>query len=257
MPVTIYALSLTAPDGESLVDRLYHTAPAVRRSVADSYRREEDRCRFLASRALLSLALRDKTEKKGLEEAALRRTPAGKPYLVDAPHIDFSLAHSGSWVLCALSLAEGGSRTEEVRAAHPVGCDVEAFPAGRSPERLDSLARRILPPDEYRLWQSDDDHKGRCRRFAHAWAIRESAVKALGCGLTVPLRSLHTDTENGLITAADDRIPLPEGYCLRFCEKTLPGGYAAACSLLMPAVVGSPHDAPHFSFRFIDPAVHF
>ena len=108
--------------------------------------------------------------------------PEGKPYLPDRPGLHFSLSHSGELVLCALSDAE-------------LGCDVEG-PRRSNP----ALVRRFFHPDEqqwlFSLPQGEQD-----AAFLRLWTLKESYVKAVGLGLTLPLDSFCI-------------LPEAEGYSL-------------------------------------------
>ena len=94
--------------------------------------------------------------------------PEGKPWLPDRPGLHFSLSHSGTWVLCALSDAE-------------LGCDVEG------PRRFDpALARRFFHPDET-AWLLSLPPREQDAAFLRLWTLKESYLKAVGLGLSLPL----------------------------------------------------------------------
>ena len=108
--------------------------------------------------------------------------PEGKPWLPDRPGLHFSLSHSGELVLCSLSDAE-------------LGCDVE------TPRRVNAaLVRRFFHPDEQRwlfsLPQGEQD-----AAFLRLWTLKESYVKAIGLGLSLPLDAFCV-------------LPEGEGYAL-------------------------------------------
>lgn len=105
---------------------------------------------------------------------AIDLAPGGKPYLVAAPDIHFSLSHSGGWAVCALS-------------DRPVGVDIER----RTPGRRD-VAERFFHKEETQYLNS----LPLCARedaFYSLWTLKESFVKATGRGLRLPLRSFCVD----------------------------------------------------------------
>src|SRR5262249_56603574 len=86
----------------------------------------------------------------------------GKPFVVDAPDVSFSVSHSGSMGLFALGR---GAR---------VGADVECV---QPRPYLDRLAARTFTPDELAAWrQVDDAQQLEC--FLAAWTAKEAQVKA-------------------------------------------------------------------------------
>ena len=89
----------------------------------------------------------------------------GKPFLPGGPA--FSLSHSGSLAVLAVS---GGD----------VGADAERVAPVREP-----LLSRVLTEAE-RRWAAEDPE----RRFAFLWTRKEAALKYLGCGIARPLRAL-------------------------------------------------------------------
>ena len=114
----------------------------------------------------------------------------GKPYLPDRPDVHFSLSHSGTWVLCALSDAE-------------LGCDVEG------PRRFDpALARHFFHPDET-AWLFSLPPREQDAAFLRLWTLKESYLKAVGLGLSLPLDAFRILPEGGdfALTLQEDARP--------------------------------------------------
>jgi hypothetical protein len=87
--------------------------------------------------------------------AELRYTPRGKPHAIGLP--EFSIAHAGPWVLCALA-SEGA-----------VGVDVEPL-----------IARQSLPRWS-QVFDAQERASARTPRAALAiWTAKEAALKAVG-----------------------------------------------------------------------------
>ena len=126
----------------------------------------------LVGRALLRRAL---THRLGAppERWAFETGERGRPYLAqgqtDRP-VDFSLAHTNGYVLCAVS--EGAK----------VGVDVE--PLSRASE-LRKIATRFLAESEIldlaRLAPEAQD-----KQLVRLWTLKEAYSKALGLGLAMP-----------------------------------------------------------------------
>ncbi|MBR1457261.1 MAG: 4'-phosphopantetheinyl transferase superfamily protein [Oscillospiraceae bacterium] len=94
--------------------------------------------------------------------------PGGKPRLTESP-LCFSLSHSGDLSACAV-------------ADRPIGLDIQMNTAYR-----ERLAARCFTEEERRILLSSPD---RDYAFTMLWTLKESYLKAIGCGLRMPMREL-------------------------------------------------------------------
>ena len=112
----------------------------------------------------------------------------GKPEVVsDAPpdrQLRFSLSHSESVAVVAVAV---GAR---------VGVDVEME---RPRGRLDALAARVLDSEDHADWL-DLPASDQLRSFLEQWTAKEAYLKAIGAGITVPLRAVPTDPDGWTVT---------------------------------------------------------
>ena len=108
----------------------------------------------------------------GVEETEvdLERNSYGKPRLRGRPDVHFNIAH------CPRAVAV-------LVADRPVGVDVEAV---RS--RDAHVAARCFDASEQARVEAAADPD---REFFRYWTLKESYVKALGCGLSYPLRDVR------------------------------------------------------------------
>ena len=192
----LYVLDLRSC-GADCWPALLSTLPPERQRRVRACRRPEDRARLCGAGWLLQYALAH----AGIsaEEQRFTQTPWGKPCLADRTKPHFSLSHSGSWVVCALSGA-------------PVGVDVE------QPRCTEAVARRYFLPAE--LEALPDRSAGSLTRL---WTAKEAFVKALGLGLTLPLTSFTVLLEPAPILRQNQR-PLPyrlHEYQLEDCPLCL------------------------------------
>jgi len=172
----------------------------------ERFRRDEDRARFVLGVALLRLAVAG-TLGVSVADVTIDRTcatcgqPHGRPRLPgDELHV--SVSHSGDWIAVALT------------AVAPVGVDVEQVRA----IDIAGMAKLVLAPDERADSLAD---------FYALWARKESAVKATGDGLRVPLNAVVV-APDGRITGYPDRPDLTATTV-----DLLPRpGYAAALTVL-------------------------
>ncbi len=117
--------------------------------------------------------------------------------------VNFNVSHSGSMVVCAVSDV-------------PVGIDVEAIG-----NNLD-ISKDVMMKEEYEIFMSMDNRE---EVFCRMWTIKESYMKALGKGLSIPPNTFDIIKENGL---RHDGFPnglkvreleSPEGYCVSVCSS--------------------------------------
>lgn len=95
----------------------------------------------------------------------------GKPFLANMPNIKYNISHAGHYVACVIS--EGLS----------VGIDVEEI----KPNDM-KIAKRFFAKDEadYLLNQPANLHT---KIFYQLWTMKESYIKMIGKGLSIPLDS--------------------------------------------------------------------
>lgn len=141
---------------------------------AARYRRRARR-RFVARRVFLRRAL---GAHLGIPPGAVELRPGarGKPALVSPGGRrppDFNLSHSRG--LALLAVAPRG----------PVGVDVERL--RRIPD-AEEIARRFFAPVEAEAVLAAEEEE-RMRSFLALWTLKEAVLKALGCGLSMPLDS--------------------------------------------------------------------
>ena len=95
----------------------------------------------------------------------------GKPYLREYPQIQFNVSHCMGLAVLAVGDCS-------------VGIDVEYVRPYREP-----LLKRVLSEAELRQMEAAGE-AGREELFFRFWTLKESCVKAMGCGITVPLQDI-------------------------------------------------------------------
>lgn len=115
---------------------------------------------------------------KGLLEAfgitkagAIEKGVHGKPFLKAYPQLHFNISHTKGLVVCSLGDEEMGIDVEWIRPFHE-----RILQKALSPRELSHL--KGLSPEE------------RMEYFFRIWTLKESYVKALGCGITAPFTEL-------------------------------------------------------------------
>jgi 4'-phosphopantetheinyl transferase len=146
---------------------------------AARFRFEPDRARWTRARSALRLILSHST---GIPPEQIRFTlgPHGKPALANHTGVEFSLSHSGTWAMVA------------VTRGVPVGVDIERI---RENVNMAALLRRL---GETSLPAGQND-------LFNAWTRREAMTKAVGGALldtpTADLRTCPLEAPEGYSAA--------------------------------------------------------
>lgn len=171
---------------ENIADWPIHCAPhttSQEQHEAGRYAHLEDAARHLAGRALARRMLRAAFGLDGAVEFA--RSPYGKPFCPEVT-ADFSISHSGSMVWVALcQCASVGIDVEKIR---PLPDAAELTSMLHPQEQKDLLS---LPQAELQT------------AFYRCWTRKEAVIKAVGMGLSMPLKSFSVHTgpqERGWLT---------------------------------------------------------
>jgi 4'-phosphopantetheinyl transferase len=176
------------------VERLARVLAADEIAKAAQFHLERDRQQFIFGRGWLRTLLGLYLNREP-DQVQFCYNAYGKPALAEA-HWDhalcFNLAHSGELALCAVARGP----------AHGIGVDVEYI---RPIPEADQIAASFFSDQERnRLEAIAADQKE--KMFLNIWTRKEAWVKAMGQGLTLPLRQFDVwagDT-NELTGMAED-----------------------------------------------------
>jgi 4'-phosphopantetheinyl transferase len=142
------------------------------------FRFDDDRHTYLVAHALVRTTLGSMLGVPA-EQLEFEIGEHGKPELKHAAFADvrFNLSHTRGLVAC------GVTRVDDI------GVDVEQI--DRKLE-IDTLAGSVLSDDE-RAALVPLTGSARRERFFRYWTLKEAYVKAIGRGISLPLRSLHVE----------------------------------------------------------------
>lgn len=208
----------TASLSGDALEEIYNNAGAYWQKKADRIWAAEKRKEILGSAALLERSLSIYLGTKDLSEHLdnVKTGKYGKPEFSLHPDVHFNLSHSGGWAMCIIS-------------SFPAGCDIEKVRIDKDGPDLEMrIAQRFFTPAECEMLSRND--KCMPLNFYRLWTLKESYIKAIGTGLSTPLRSvgfsLHEEGEPEIILPEDT----PDGIYVR--EIDAPDGFAAAaCSI--------------------------
>lgn len=200
----LYALQISPLLPENRWEKLLPLLSPQRQQRIRACRHGADRARLAGAGWLLRYAL----SQEGIPVYAQQFTtsPDGKPMLVNGS-LDFSLSHSGEWVLCAVS-------------AKRVGVDVEL------PRCTLATARRFFAPEEVAMVEALPK-SAQVDALLRLWTAKEAFTKALGTGLKQGLGSFSVRLDQNSATLVQNISPLP----FRLEEYMLPGCRACLCTL--------------------------
>lgn len=193
-------------DDEPLYVMAAASLPSERMERIQRIRPVRERCLSLGGSLLLFDVLRE----AGISAPSIEYMEKGKPYLADFPQIHFNISHAGDYAICAVS-------------GNPVGCDIEK----QKPFRP-VLAKRVLSPEEHSLLSAQENSLAAEKLFFRFWTLKESFLKAVGCGISVSLASVSFDLTGDQPAVSQqitgDRYNFQEydvipGYCCALCKK--------------------------------------
>ncbi|CAD5121997.1 DgyrCDS10450 [Dimorphilus gyrociliatus] len=140
----------------------------------------------MAGRLLMRKIIRDHFGVSN-SEIKLSRTEKGKPVL-DMPknnRFSFNVSHHGDYVIAA---AQVGS---------PIGVDImtiDSPSAERTVKGYINLMSKQFSKDELDALNSYEGDSQKMEHFYRLWCLKESYVKAVGVGITIPLHEIEFST---------------------------------------------------------------
>lgn len=137
--------------------------PPKRREYVLRFKQAADQKQSAVGWLLLAYGMRQEYEMRKIPD--FQRTASGKPFFAGENMPSFNLSHSGPFVGCGLHREEIGLDIQKLTPAKP------------------SLVRRVCTDEEQASVKSDLD-------FCRIWAMKESAAKLTGEGITGSFRDI-------------------------------------------------------------------
>ncbi len=154
---------------EDKFERLLSYVSTEKRGRINRFLRHEDAERALIGDILTRSLICRRLEIKN-RELIFGINEYGKPFLMNDEDIQFNISHSGKWVTCSLDYLPVGIDVEQVK---PIDMNIAARFFSKL-EWKDLLSKSILERETY---------------FYDLWTLKESYIKAVGKGLSIPLDS--------------------------------------------------------------------
>lgn len=167
----------------------------------------EDKIRSILGELLVRIMLR---ETWGIENKQIQfeHNKFGKPRLKNIPQLHFNISHSGQWVTAAMD-------------EYALGLDVEQI----KPMDM-GIAERFFSQVETQYIMSQSPEQ-RLTSFYRIWTLKESYIKAVGKGLSIPLDSFAFEFIDDGVFLNDSTS---EAEWLFRVYEELPGYVLAVCS---------------------------
>lgn len=154
---------------------------------ADRFRTAALRDRYVAAHASLR-ALLWCHYGVAKNEQTFQRNGFGKPRLQHYPHIDFNMSYGGRYALIGIS------------EDHEIGVDIERLRPISDAEELAPLYFTDL--EQLHARRACCSGSGVSDAFLSMWTRKEAFVKAVGCGLSMPLKDVECGTPD-VVTAVE------------------------------------------------------
>ena len=209
--MNIYVVDILPLQSRERFYGLLSFVPPERRDKIERCRYRDDACLSLAAGLLLEYGLnrRGLTLLKGGNGTYVKLTygKCGKPALAGQEGIYFNLSHSGRYAAVIFADTQAGIDIEQIKEA-----------------RI-KVARRFFMQEETEALLREEPQRQDVL-FAELWSRKESCIKAVGAGMSLPLDSFSVLGEQAVFR---DKEPagaplflktwkdLPPGYCLSVC----------------------------------------
>ena len=196
----IIALKLEEVD-PTLCDRLSTFLSPDRRSMLRKFKFVEDRIRSIFSELLVRTYT---IENFGMvnEEIRFIKNKYGKPAIAGSMPFHYNISHSGHWVVAVFD-------------DFPVGIDIEKI------EKIDLAVADFCFSQVEKKQLLDQPEESHLAHFYKVWTLKESYIKAVGKGLSIPPQSFSISLINKEIRFQSDTDK--EHWC--FHQYTIDDGY--------------------------------
>ncbi len=128
----------------------------------------------------------------------------GKPFLLNDKNLQFNVSHSKDIVICAV-------------AQNEIGVDIEY--TKRASKNYLEIAKRFFSQSEYNSVKNDGKDA-----FFKIWTLKEAYVKAIGTGITIPLKDFSVPLK-GNLSKINNKNWFFENfnygdYCISLCSSS-------------------------------------
>lgn len=167
--IEIYGLDITDNITDEIVQSLLRKITKNKQEKLKRYVYKDDVKRSLFAELLIRYLVGKRIHQSN-RQIEMHYNKYGKPFLKDISNLNFNLSHSGKWVVCILDDL-------------PVGIDIEKV------QPIDiEMAMQFFSKLEVAQIRATSQEK-KINKFYDIWTLKESFIKCVGKGLSVPLDS--------------------------------------------------------------------
>lgn len=165
----IITIALRPLSNEALADIQSNHADTLQLAAHPKRRQEQQLSRYVRRQVLAGYLSIDSAQ------LIFAQHPLGKPYLANAPHVEFSQSHCTDQFILVCN-----------QQGVAMGVDIEKK---HRPIRTQALATRILTASELEVFERAMDQQDFLLRV---WTIKEAILKATGLGIRLNLNELES-----------------------------------------------------------------
>lgn len=167
----LFVLYISCPINPHIIKSLLPLLSDEKQTRLFNYVDEQDKVRTMVADLLIRRSVRCLLNLRN-DQIFFDKNCHGKPHLRDHPNFHFNVSHSGKWVTCVIDNNSIGIDIEEIK---PIDLDI---------------ARRFFAKEEQDyVLLSNLVESQKLARFYEIWTLKESYIKAIGRGLSLPLSS--------------------------------------------------------------------
>jgi 4'-phosphopantetheinyl transferase len=187
----VYALSIETELSDTIFHLLLAYTSSEKHERILKYRKKLDAVRALLSDLLVRAAIIENLEIQN-SNISFNYNKYGKPFLNNNQKFHFNVSHSGNWVVCAID-------------NNPIGIDIEKI------DKIDLNISNHFFSNKESIYLMNQPCEHRLSYFYDLWTLKESYIKALGCGLSLPLNSFSIKLKDSSILLETDK-DLPQYF---------------------------------------------
>ncbi len=194
--IDLYTIRIDAEQASTLNGWLMEYVSEQKKLSANRFKKAIDAHRTIIGELIARIAICRRLEVAN-HALAFGRNAHNKPFLVHPPGYHYNISHAGDWVVCAFGNG-------------PVGIDVEFM----KPMDLDIAGRFFSAQEVERLNRLEESEQ--LAYFYRIWTLKESYVKAVGKGLSMPLDSFSVRLEGKAYGRPSLEAGEPHAYFRQF-----------------------------------------